>query len=513
MAAYTALAGVVTWPLVLDPGRTVVGGARTDVHNALWSYWFVAEGLRDGHFPVQTALLNHPAGGRILVADPLNAALAAPLTLAGGPALAYSVTVLVHLALGAWFADAAGRALGGRGWIAGVAYAASPIVLSHLQNGSSEAAAVAWLPLAAWLGVRALEGGVGRVLAAGVALALAALGGGWYAGIGAFVLVGALALCERGGRRLWPALFVGAALCLPVAYAYHALAAAPDSLVDLKTPESLARLRRTLGAADPRIFWTPGDFRSPDFSRLEQNASDLVHTAYLGVVLVVLALWRGRRPALWLAVAACLLLAMGPVLVVGGGPVAWHGRSLPLPFAALEGLPGFAGLSLVYRIATLAPLALGLLADRAPGWLAPLVLAETLSLSPARGLPALSPAVPTAALTALAAAPEGAAVSLPAGFARTRLYEQSVHGHPLTASLNSGMNRAGLRVLAACRKVVDRRAEWADVVRIAQEEQVRYVVTHHGVPIEATFQTSMRALKAHATVLAEDEAVRVYALY
>lgn len=512
-ALYAGLAVGLTWPLARAPAETVVGGERTDVYNALWSYWLVARGLAAGGFPVETTLLSWPEGGRLLVADPLNAALAAPITLGAGPALAYSVTVLVHLALGGWFADAAGRALGGNGVVAGVAYVASPVVLSHLQNGSSEAAAVAWLPLAALACVRALEGGRGRAVGAGVALALAAVGGGWYAGIGAFLLAGALALLHPGGRRLWPALALGAAILAPVAAAYHALGAAPDSLVGLKTPESLARLRRTVGAADPRIFVVPGDFRSPDFTRLEQNASDLVHTAYLGFALLALAAWKGRSPALWLALVASLVLALGPVLVWGGGPVPWHGRSLPLPYAALEGLPGFSGLSLLYRIATLAPLALGLLADRAPAWLAPLLVAETLLVSPARHLPAVSPAATPAALTALAAAPDGAAISLPAGFARTRLYEQTVHGHPLTASLNSGMTPAGLKVLAACRKVVDTRGTWEDVVTTARAVGVRYVIVRRGVPIEATFQTSMRALRDHATVLAEDDAVRVYQLY
>lgn len=123
-------------------------------------------------------------------------------------------------------------------------------------------------------------------------LALAAIGSGWYAGLGAFLLAGAFAL-TGGARRVVPAILVGAVLLLPFAVFYQGLASASDGLVDIKDPEVLFRLRRTVGAADPLSFVMPGDFRSPDFARLEQNASDLVHTAYLGFVLVTLALWRG----------------------------------------------------------------------------------------------------------------------------------------------------------------------------------------------------------------------------
>ncbi len=519
LAVYASSAVVTTWPLVTAPASLAVGGPRTDVYNALWSYWFVARGLAEGRIPVFTTLLDYPTGGRLLVADPLNAALAAPITLLAGPTTAYAGMLLLHLTLGAFFADMLGRRLGGRGWIAGLAWAWAPMVRAHLQNGSSEAAAVAWLPLAGLLVVVALAkapsrlGDAVRITLAGVGLALAAVGGGWYAGLGAFVFTGAFALFHPQGRRLWPALLVGGLLLLPVAGAYHALSVAPDGLVDIKDPEILARLRRTVGSADPRTFFMPGDFRSPDFARLEQNPSDLVHTAYLGFVLLALALWKGRERALWITAAVALVLAMGPVLVIAGGPVPWHMRALPLPYSALEGLPGFEGLSLLFRIATVAPLALGLLADRAPPWLGAFIVAETLAFSPARSLPMTTDAAPPAPLLVLAASPEGAVISLPAGYARTRLFEQSVHHHPLTASLNSGVNGAGLRVLADLRKVVSHELEWPELVAAAQATGVRYVVVHPKVPIEATFQTSIRALKTHGTVLAEDGERVVYSIW
>lgn len=518
LLAYFGLASALTWPLVLAPGTMVPGGLRTDVFNSLWGYWFVARGLAEGHFPLQTTLLAWPDGGRLLVADPLNGILAAPLTLGFGAPVAYAVMVLLHLTLAGFFADAAGRALGGRGWVAGVAFMVSPIVLSHLQNGSSEAAAVAWLPLGILGVIRAMESPLPastvrtRVGLAGLGLALAAIGSGWYAGLGAFLLAGAFAL-TGGARRVVPAILVGAVLLLPFAVFYQGLASASDGLVDIKDPEVLFRLRRTVGAADPLSFVMPGDFRSPDFAHLEQNASDLVHTAYLGFVLVALALWKGRRPALWIGLALSVVLAMGPVLVSGGGALHWHGRAFPLPWAWIESWPGFSSLSLLYRIATLAPLCLGLLADRAPGWLAPLLVLETMLVSPARDLPQLSPLEVSGGLLVTRDAGEGAVISLPASFARTRLYEQSVHGHPLAASLNSGVTPSGLRVLAALRKVAKHETEWPAAVEVARAEGVRFVLVHNDVPIEATFQTSIRALRANARLLSNGDTLVVYAIY
>lgn len=513
LLVYFASAVAITWPLVLEPSTLAVGDVRTDVWNALWSYWFVAEGLSHGSFPVATTLLDHPGGGRLLVADPLNTALAAPLTLWKGPVFAYATVVIVHLTLAGFFADRLGRRLGGRGWVAGIAYPWSAVVVSHLQNGSSEATGVAWLPLAGLACAWATGGGALRAGAAGLALWAAAVGGGWYAGIGAFLLAGAMAVWMPGGRKLWVPIVLGAMLCAPVAMLHRDLATASDGLLDIKTPESLARLRRTIGAADARSAWLPGDVRIPDFSRFEQNASDFVHTTYLGFVLLGLALWKGRSVALWVATLSAFVLAHGPVLVVDGGPVAFLGRALPLPYTLVELLPGFGSLSLLYRLATLVPLGLGLLADRAHPAFAVLLVAEALLLSPTRHLPRHVEAVVPATVVALAEAPEGAVISLPSTFARTRLFEQTAHHHPITGSINAGLNPAALTVLAALRRVEESELTPAEAADVARGLGVRYVIIHPDEAIEATFAPAIRTLKARFTTLGESPEARVFAIY
>lgn len=527
---YLLLAVLLTWPLALDPAGQVAGGARTDAPNAIWSIWFWQQSLAEGNLPLQTHLLNHPFGGRLVVADPLNALLGYPLALQWGPAAAYSALVIAHLCFAGAAAHALGRRLGGGGWVAGVGFMVSPMILSNIQNGSSEAVAAGWLPLAIlWL-IRAIEeGGAGRVLLAGLGLFLAAVGAGWYAGVGAFLVAGALAVAgwrdlpwRLSHRRLIPALLIGLALAAPAAVAIKSVAVAEDGLVEIKAGEDLARIRRTLGPLDPRVLVVPGDFASPDFARLEGNPSDRRHISYLGFVLIALVGWRllrgspgeaARSPALWLALFAGLVLAMGPVLVIGGFPQRLLGRALPLPYALLEGLPGFSALSLLYRLAEVSVLLLAVMADRArPAW-ALIVAAEALLISPARGLPEVTTLPVSSAIAALEELPQGAVLNVPVVPGRNYLYEQVQHRKPVIGSLNTSVNRPGLDLLAAARRL--KKGEWTkeQVAAVAQQWQIRYVVSHKNVFSSEAFLSATIALSQTFPKVAEDDRVTIYQLY
>jgi MYXO-CTERM domain-containing protein len=520
----------------------VVGAARSDVWNSLWSHWWVAQGLAEGHWPIATLLLNHPDGGRLLVADPLGALLATPATLLLGPVLALNFSAWLHLTAAGLAAHALGRRLGGRGWIAGLALACSPLLTAHLHNGSSEAFAVLWLPLAGLAVLSALRrGGASRVGLAGLVLALATAAS-WYTGLATWLLASCLILlgCGDGSslgsrlRRGLPALGLALLICGPLAIHSWNLALAPDGLVSIKTAEELHRIRRTIGPADPRIFLHPGPFRSPDFATLEGSPGDYVALAYLGWVLLGLAalpLLRRRRPAaapegsptraLLTVLVVGVLAAMGPVLVWGGMPLELAGRALPLPWRLIEDLPGFAGLSLLWRLALAPVLALGLLADRAaarlPPWVAAfaaaLVLSEALLLSPAVGLPAVSPVPRSPALEALASAPPGAVLNLPVAADRSYLYEQVVHRHPLAAGLNSGANRGALELLATLRLRREGRLDDAAVLDAARQRGIRYVVIHRGQLVAETFLPALGALRDRGEPMAQDEAVEIRALW
>ncbi len=523
--AFLALALVLTWPLCTAPASFIPGGARTDAPNAVWSLWLVHDALSRGVFPLQTNLLDFPDGGRLVVADPLNALLGYPLVALFGPVAAYSLLVIGHLWAAGLFAWRLGRELGGSGWVAGVGYMSAPLLLSHVQNGSSEAVAAGWLPLAAWLLIRAIErGGAGRVLLAALGLFFAALGGSWYGGVGVFVFASMILVWGWPGlprliltRRLLPAMVLGALLAAPVAVAIKSVAVAEDGLVDIKNPEDLSRIRRTIGAADPRVWLAPLDFRSPDFLHLEGNPSDRVHTAYLGFVLLALALWPGNRirgrAAWWWGIAASLVLAMGPVLVINGFPFALGGRAIPLPYAALEGLPGFSSLSLLYRLAALGVLGVAVLADRGKPAFALLVLAEVYLLSPARHLPELTPIPELPAALVLATEPEGAVVNVPVVPGRNFLYEQVLHHKPVTGSLNTSVNRSGLQVLAAARKMRSGELTLSGFVAVAQGLGVRYVVQHKNVMAPEAFLSAILAITRNFEPIAQDDKIAVYRLW
>jgi len=527
-----------------------VGAARSDVWNSLWSYWWLADALERGELPLRTGLLNHPLGGRILVADPVNGLLATALVWRAGPAVAHNLLVMVHLLAAGLAAHALARSLGGRGWVAGVGFAFSPLLLSHAHNGASEAVAACWLPLSGLAVVWALRrGGLLRSLAAGGALFVAAAAS-WYCGVAAWILLLALVLLWRGqprglgtrARRLLPAALVGLALSLPMASATRAVAQAPDGLVVIKNTEDLARLRRTLGPADPRVFFVPGSFRSPDFPHLEGNPSDYGHIAYLGWVLLSLAIFApllrrragrgppreegGPGPALWAALLAGLLLALGPVLVIGGYPLALAGRALPLPYQLLEGLPGFDALSLLYRLSLVSALCLALLADRAltrvvaPRWsalaaglVAALALCETCLLSPASGMPAVTTIPSSSALEALSQAPRGAVINVPVAGNRAYLFEQTLHRMPIAAGLNTGANRAALEVLTALRRLRTDKVQRDEVLEVARGHGIRYLVLHRDEFVADAFLPATGALRKQWQPLAEDGRVQVYQLY
>lgn len=531
---YALLAVGVTWPLVTDPAGLVVGGPRSDVWNSLWGLWFVAE---QGPLPQHTGLLDHPAGGRIAVADPLGAVLGLPLTRAVGPVAAYAASVLLNLVLGGVLADRLARTLGGTGWLAGVGWMLAPLTLSHLQNGSSEAIGIGWLPLACLAVLQAVQTGRWAWrLGAGAALWVCAMSG-WYAGVGAWIFVSGVLVVGWGeapfrerAARLLPGAALALAATLPWAAHVRATALAADGLVDIKQAADLARIRRTLGAADPRIFLLPGDFRSPDFASLEGNPSDYVHTAYLGLVTLGLSIWatvrrgalglRGRTGAWWWTIALALTLSLGPVLVWDGRPLALGGRGvgLPLPYLALEALPGFGSLSLLYRLAGVAVLGLCVLADRAttarswPAW-AGMLAAEVLLLSPARSLPDVTPVPSGAPFAALRADADGAVLDLPPTASRDYLYEQVLHGHPRVGSLNQGINLAGLQLGRVARAVRAEEAPPEALTEMAREQGIRWVVQHRNQLMEEEWIKAASALRAHGTVVAEDERVRVIQLY
>jgi hypothetical protein len=521
---YGLLAVAITWPTAVHPVASMPGSSRTDLHNSLWSLWYAAQRLAGDALPTRVdGLLNHPDGGSLFPADPVNALLAAPVVLAASPAAAWSVLVIAHLAFGAFAADALARRLGGSGWLAGVGYGFGALALAHVRNGASEAVGLGWLPVAALMVLRVGEPGVWPVVRAVAALATCAVAH-WYAGVCAFLLAILLAV-GRDWRRVVLATGLASALVLPVAFATARWASEADSVVGIKSAKELATVRRTIGPADPVAFLMPGDYRSPDFRELSRYGEEYVHSPYLGWTLVVLALAGLRRPSgsgrWWAAGLIGAGLACGPVLARFGSPVVLDGNlAIPLPYLLLEPLPLFGSLSLLWRLAQLPAIALAVLADRSAGRLgsplAAVALLETTLLSPmAGGLPHAD-GVPSPPIVALATLPEGAVMNFPVVGGRGYLYEQTIHHHPLTGGLNFPNNAASRRVWKA---ILDADRDDAAAVAAAATEAarttgVRYLVVHLDPMARPDLHdAAVRAIKAAFPPAAEGGGVRVYALW
>lgn len=514
LAGYVGVAVLLTWPAAMGFGSSVPGAPRTDLWNSLWTFWFAAEALGAGSLPWQAALLNYPEGGTLMVSDPLGVLLMTPLQQVVSLPAAYTLVVWWRLALAGVGAHLAAEVLLEKGegsataaWIAGVGFCAAPVVLSGVHNGTSEAFNVGWAALSVYGMLRVLKGdGWVWSVATGLLLALSALAS-WYAGVVAFCLCGVLALggtarLLRDHARCMVPLLLGLALAAPAAVAFHGAATAESNLVGIKHAQELQGVRRTTGPADPVGYLRGGDFRSPDFRVLSRYGENFIHCTYLGWVLLFgagLALFSRPRGRLgWVVAGGGLLLgalSLGPVLVAGGSPVIVGGdRAIPLPYFAVERLPGFSSLSLLYRLAVgpalaaalLAAVGYGRLTARAPVWrwlpaaVVFALLTEKHVVSPLTTLPAAVDATPAPALDVLAQAPPGAVLNFPVVGGRAYLYEQTTHGKPLAGTLNFPNNRAGQRVWKAwLRHTAEAPEDFARRASSAAKARgVRYLVVH-----------------------------------
>lgn len=542
LSVYIFVACCVTWPAPLRLGQSVPGAARSDLGNSLWSLWFVEHSLLAGQFPWETTLLGWPDGGVLLVADPLNALVGLPLVALFGLLTAYSLLCIGHIVFSGLAAHALGLYVWGdrrAAWVAGVGFALAPVLISGMQNGTSEAIAGGWLPLSVLALLKALDrGGVGRVVWAGVCLFLAALSS-WYIGICAWLFWAAFLFAARPGvsrgARLGRAAAVaalGLALTLPWAAAARAGVENPDNLVGIKHQKELDTVRRSIGPADPRGWFIPGDFRSPDFSELSRYGEEFVHCHYLGWTLLLAGLLglarKGRmRGAIAVAGLGGFVLAMGPVVCMDG--TAWvidRRLAVPLPYFLVEGLPGFSSLSLLYRLGAAAALAAALLAAGAvralpQSWAAPvlavLVFLEFRAAAPVQGLPQVSQMALDPAFEVLREAPKGAVINYPVAGGRSYLYEQSVHHKPLTGSLNFPNNSASRLVWAALIQDATSKNPNQPLMntrRVARKQKIRYLVIHEDSSARPDMHDQgVRALDAAQEPLAVGQGVRIHALW
>ena len=354
-AAAVALAGLWGIGLALPAllRGELLGHGWTDLYPSVWGLWAFASGQPG--LPATTGLLGFPEGMGFYYSSPIKGWLAWGLLPLFGLTATWNLLTLaarVATVLCAW---GAGRAwgLGPHGaLVAAATFGCSPFFHGYAVEGIAEGTDGWTLALLLWaLGAR-------RHLAAAALLALT-IASSWYLGAAGCLLTLASALRDR---RALGSLVGGLALCAP--FLVQFLAAFPSGA---PLPDDI---RAAMGA--PLQIPTPG---------LQEGVQPFARTAYVGWVLGALTLAGARRS--W---RLALLATVPAVLSLGSGP--WYD------------LPVLEALRFPYRwhAATLAVLALiaGRLADdRGWGWLALLITAEGVALSPVEPLvPGASAEVP-----------------------------------------------------------------------------------------------------------------------
>jgi hypothetical protein len=480
--ASLVLAIGLTWPVVLDPMSRLAGHPGNDSWNHVWGYWWVADSLLNGEWPLHTELLAHPRGGTLYFIDTVQVLLSLPVQLIFGPTAAYNFVMVGGLALSAFAAWILAFRLTGDAWpsaVALVAYGAAPHLLGQAYNGITETVCAGWLPLTLWCVMRLVDRqSWGRAMALGVVAGLCVLTS-WYYGL--FAIIGSIVLL------MWQALLqpyvadwrplavrmVGAALvaglvAAPGFLAFQGSLDAADAIVS-RDPgfvwESLLKHNIT----DLQAFFEPTKTPSPDLKTL--YGEDLVIVIYLGWIGLALAgaaLWMTRRHrdfAPWLLMGLVFFaFSLGPYLNVGGEYLQPGGRRVPMPFLALfEALPIFDRISHPFRFVTGVSLCLAMLAAHGLRHLlrrrselvraivasvvCALVLAEYSQLSPATlPVPSGDSTVPQAYRDMIEDPVQGAVLDLPLTVPNLEravyVWYQAGHKRPVPWGLNDPMPQA-----------------------------------------------------------------------
>ncbi|HEV2617409.1 MAG TPA: hypothetical protein VGU63_12460 [Candidatus Acidoferrales bacterium] len=92
-------------PASLSPASALLGYPGDNYQHA-WFLWHFAKALASGHNPFYTHLLFYPTRANLAwsTLDPLAGLLALPLSLLAGPVIAYNFSLILQLALAAFFA-------------------------------------------------------------------------------------------------------------------------------------------------------------------------------------------------------------------------------------------------------------------------------------------------------------------------------------------------------------------------------------------------------------------------
>jgi hypothetical protein len=442
---------LLSWPLPLVFGTELLSHPEREAVSHVWGLWAAARELSP--LVLDSSLLNHPDGLRVVVIDPVHVPVYA---LAGwiSPAAGFNTVLLFGGVAGA----VAAREVEGRPWLGALAAMACPAMLAATAEGTTEDLGAGWVLLQLALLLRFTRTARARDgLLAGLALA-AAVHAGPYNGAWAALIdasVGAWWLWRDRTRAL-RALLVGAgALLVSLPWAWAVLVLRPDHLPGggqhLHSQGPLPEIREAAEAfrgglwhgADLLDPWLPGP--------LTGGEGEVSHTAYVGLVaLLVAGIMVARDRSRWPWLVGSLVfsvVSLGPWLYLAGEALRLGDSGLLAPVGvAMKALPGLSRLTRWYRAGAVAALLLAPLVSRVPGrWallVAPLVLLDTLALAPLKwplhhqGLPRVQALMELEGEGALLEIPPFLNGAPPPGAWRDHnMLAQVEHGHPLAGSM------------------------------------------------------------------------------
>jgi hypothetical protein len=289
----------------------LIGHPHTDLFPSVWGLWAFVQGQPG--LPDSTTLLGYPDGMGYYYSSPIKGWLAWPLLGVFGLTTTWNLLLLAARVGTVLAAFGAARAwgFGPRGGLAAAAvYGCAPFFHGYAVEGIAEGTD-GWT-LALWLWAL----GAGRFRLAAVPFALTIMSS-WYLGMVACLLLCLASLRDR--RALWSA--AGLLLAAPVLARFMGAFPGTAPLDDA--------VRAAMGA---RIMIpTPG---------LAEGLHPFAMNAYIGWVVLGVALWSRSRYLALAAIPALLSLGLGPIYELPVAelvrfPYRWHAGTLVLLAAAV----------------------------------------------------------------------------------------------------------------------------------------------------------------------------------
>lgn len=149
---YSLISLVMTWPLVLRMGDSVVGEIGDNIYFIFLIRWYEKAWFHLGISPFFHPWLNYPQGWSLASTDTSLATtlFGLPVSMLAGPTLGYNFAMLVTFVFSAWAMFYWVRRLTGSalaGLVAGMIYGFLPYRMAHFLIGHMNLSGTQWFPL------------------------------------------------------------------------------------------------------------------------------------------------------------------------------------------------------------------------------------------------------------------------------------------------------------------------------------------------------------------------------